>query len=1235
MGPHMIKKENILELLQLLDYSRENDNLYYKQFNDDIIKVDLSNEKFIYPSTLTVHDETTSNFQKPENFVVFECVNRLLSKGYLAKNLELEPRWQLGRGASGGKADILVKDNKNHEFLIIECKTHGTEFEKAWDKTKNDGDQLFSYAQQIKRTQYLCLYASDIQDSTLLYFNKIISIQDNEEYLKTLKPAQRKRYKEASDVKELYRVWRDIYNLEYEEVGIFEEGISAYEINKINSIDDLKTIGFEDSQKKYNEFATILRQHNVSSHENAFDKLVNIFLAKIVDEIQHPDSLEFNWKGTAYDDYYQLQDRLQKLYKDGMQKFLNEEVTYIDNQQLNDAFKLFKKDPDATKSKVMSYFRELKFYTNNDFAFIDVHNEELFKHNSEILLKIVKMFQDIKLKTEEQNQFLGDLFEGFLDDGVKQSEGQFFTPLPITRFILSSLPLEQIINDCDEPPKVIDYACGAGHFLNEYASQIKEYLSEEQLSNYYSEIYGIEKEYRLSKVSKVSAFMYGQDEINITYGDALAYNEGIKNDSFDILIANPPYSVKGFLETLTEEDREKFELFSLISKNAYSSNNSIETFFVERTKQLLKDSGVAGIILPSSILTNGSNIYVKTREIILSNFDIISIVELPSGTFGATGTNTIVLFLRKKNNNPSLKEHFENRVNSWFECKEYYDEVFEDKEILIEFLKKQNIEYDDYINFINGSINDSLKNNLVFKQYLNDNKTYKEIIDLEKDKLLYFMLLRNQENDVVVVNAPTKQADIKQYLGYAWSRRKGNEGIKYVGADNRNDSISKNKGITSIKTPLFNPVNLNDESKLNTIIKSNFNNIYLDCNFDNVSYMNVIDMVDFSRPKFDKSISLSINQVIELKSKYKVDFLGNVCEILIGGTPSRDNPNYFLGEHLWVSIKEMNGQVITDTKEKITDEAIENSNVKLIPKGTTLLSFKLTIGKTAIAGSDLYTNEAIASLIPKDKNEILDKYLFYLFNTHILDSSSVGNKAFGKSLNSNYLKNYVQIPVPPIKIQKDIINQCEEIDIKYNNIRMSIEEYKNQIEQVFIGGGQSSNDSIRLNDPNKFKLSIGNRVLTTELVEDGSIDVISANVNESFGKINKEIIDDYYHQYILWGIDGDWMVRTTSIGEKFYPTDHCGYVQVLDDSINPKYLAKMIEKEGINLRFSRSNCASVDRVSNITVSLPSIGEQNKVIDAVVELESKISELELKLEILNHEKETIVNNTLEIEYVITS
>lgn len=1055
----MIKKDNFKDLVIKLGYEESSKNIYYLQLNQaDSIIVDFEKEEITWPVNLTVNDRTTSNFEHPENFVVFECVNRLLKKGYYARNMELEPRWQLGRGASGGKADILIKDNNNHEFLIIECKTYGEEFDRAWQKTKTDGDQLFSYAQQVKRTQYLCLYASNFDNNEIIYNNRIMTLKDNEDYLKTIKPSNRLRYKDASDVKELYKVWKEIYNLEYEETGIFEDCVVPYEINKVYSVNDLKSVGFDDTQKKYNEFATILRQHNVSGHENAFDKLINIFLAKIVDEIQHPNSLKFNWKGIAFDDYYQLQDRLQKLYKDGMQKFLNEEVTYIDNKQINDAFKLFKNDPDATKDTVMNYFRELKFYTNNDFAFIDVHNEELFKQNSEILLKMVKMFQDIKLKTEEQNQFLGDLFEGFLDDGVKQSEGQFFTPLPITRFIVSSLPLKEIIEENDNYPKVIDYACGAGHFLNEYASQVKKYFNtEEELQNCYSEIDGIEKEYRLSKVSKVSAFMYGQDSINITYGDALAENKKIKDGTYDILIANPPYSVKGFLETLTEDERNKYELTKLVNKNAYSTNNSIETFFVEKAKQLLKPGGVAAIILPASILTNGSNLYTRTREIVLQNFDILSIVELPSGTFGATGTNTITLFLRKKEENPSLADHYKNRVNSWFSGNFNKDKVFEDKEMLEAYLEMQGIELSDYLDLIqNRKINDSLKAHDLIKAYLNDSKVKNidKILEIEKDKLYHFMLAFSQENDVLVVNTPSSKDEVKKFLGYEWSNRKGSEGIKYLGANtNDNDNtLSKNKGIEKIITPLFNPLNLDDEEKINSIIRNNYLGNELEYDYENIEQFNLVELLNFKKTNFDKSINLYKETNIEIKSKYNTDLLGNVCDVLIGGTPARAIPEYFQGDNLWVSIKEMNGQVIEDTNEKITNEAIEKSNVKLIPAGTTLLSFKLSIGKTAIAGKDLYTNEAIAGLIPKNKN-LLNKYLFYLFNANIMNTDNVGKKAFGKSLNSNFLKNNISIPVPPIEVQEKIISECEKIDEEYSKIRMSIEEYKNKIEQVFVEGG--------------------------------------------------------------------------------------------------------------------------------------------------------------------------------------
>ncbi|MFP3835775.1 Eco57I restriction-modification methylase domain-containing protein, partial [Chryseobacterium sp. SIMBA_028] len=90
---------------------------------------------------------------------------------------------------------------------------------------------------------------------------------------------------------------------------------------------------------------------------------------------------------------------------------------------------------------------------------------------------------------------------------------------------------------------------------------------------------------------------------------------------FSILVANPPYSVKGFLETLPELDRKRYQLIEMVGDKSYSNNNSIEAFFIERSKQLLKPDGVAGIIVPSSILTKGkakstsktTNVYVATR----------------------------------------------------------------------------------------------------------------------------------------------------------------------------------------------------------------------------------------------------------------------------------------------------------------------------------------------------------------------------------------------------------------------------------------------------------------------------------------------------------------------------------------------------------------------------------------------------------------------------------------------
>ena len=165
----MITKQNMESLLDSLGFI-QNDKVYTKTIGDITIGVDCAKQEIIYPTQITIHDKTTSNFSHPENFVVFECVHRLLQKGYKPEHLELEPRWNLGREAKGGKADILVRDHQGSPYLLIECKTtdsKNSEFAKEWAKMLENGGQLFSYFQQERGVKYLCLYTSDFIDDTL------------------------------------------------------------------------------------------------------------------------------------------------------------------------------------------------------------------------------------------------------------------------------------------------------------------------------------------------------------------------------------------------------------------------------------------------------------------------------------------------------------------------------------------------------------------------------------------------------------------------------------------------------------------------------------------------------------------------------------------------------------------------------------------------------------------------------------------------------------------------------------------------------------------------------------------------------------------------------------------------------------------------------------------------------------------------------------------------------------
>ena len=311
---------------------------------------------------------------------------------------------------------------------------------------------------------------------------------------------------------------------------------------------------------------------------------------------------------------------------------------------------------------------------------------------------------------------------------------------------------------------------------------------------------------------------------------------------FDILISNPPYSVEAFKSTL-KNGKETFELYNNLTDNS----SEIECLFVERMKQLLKVGGWAGVVLPVSILTN-SGIYSRTREIIFKYFKVKSIVELGSGTFMKTGTNTIILFLERRADN-EYKE-IEIAIDKFF------NDALDITVVGIEnafskFVSNvyENLSFDDYIKIIKGN---AIKHELYidYKKEFDGNIEY--IKKIEKEKMLYFLLTYNQ--DTVIIKTGKKQEE-KNFLGYEFSERRGHEGLKWLPHG----------------TKLYNEKNTLDKKKANSYIYNAFKGIknQVDKSLEkNISYKYMSSLFEYGTSKFDKKVNLNKYNPIKSYKNY-------------------------------------------------------------------------------------------------------------------------------------------------------------------------------------------------------------------------------------------------------------------------------------------------------------------------------------------------------------------------------
>ncbi|ENA1793381.1 restriction endonuclease subunit S [Flavobacterium psychrophilum] len=1224
------------DLIKKLDFEpKENASaIYIKKYLDGYaIEIDFDKNTFYFGGKIKIGGKDSQNITKPEDWVVLECVNRLLETGYKPENISLEKVYPAGHGFSG-RLDICVTREDGSEYLLIECKTYGKEFDKEFTRIKKDGGQLFTYFKFNNKADVIMLYASQLINNEIIYPNEIVKIEDN--------------YK-LGGTKDFYNSWN---KKTYQNI-VWENKPYNSETKKTFTKDDLKPLSKEQSDTIFHGFASILRKHSVSDKPNAFNKIFNLFLAKLYDEAKGDDmELDFHWRED--DNPIDFQVRLINLHKKGLEAFLAKEIAGIEDSD----FEGYKNAEELLerKKKILMF--------NNVFAIKEVDDDETFNNNQRVLKEVVQLLEKYQIRYPRKQQHLSDFFELLLTTGLKQEVGQYFTPPPVTKFIVRSLPIKKMIlqeinNQEPKLPAVIDYAAGSGHFITEALEEYQDIINKIDINkeltfpkaktavqswvadpyNWAAKyVYGIEKDYRLVKVAKVGCYFYGDGVAQIIHGDGLdsfatsktykgllQENINIEDSSkakFSVVISNPPYAVNDCKDDLEYIGAQhEYTLYQSLS----DKSKDIECLFVERTKHLLKDGGVASLILPSSILNN-TGIQTKTREIILQYFDIVAIAELGSNTFMATGTNTVTLFLRRRAN--KLSAEWKKSVANFFENK---------TDITINGIEKpvakyinyvwENISFSDYISLLEKTPNEAIQNHEIYKEYRKKLKAKTEkdfwnlLLDREADKLLYFIITYNQK--VVLVKSGEKEIE-KRFLGYEFSSRRNSEGMH---------AMQRGKTVDEC-TQMYDAKLFDNPEKASTYILKAFNNVNFEIDpkmQNHISRHDLIDMMTFDRVEFEKTISLSVKKKVTIESKWESKRFDEAAQIIRGVTYSKGDQTSDRTNKIILTADNITLEGDFEIKKEVfLYDDFEISSEKKLAKNDIFICFssgsKEHLGKVAFIETDTeyYAGGFMGIIRVGKENE--PKYFFQLLNT--LLRQTIRDIGSGSNINNlSGVINDIKIPLPPLDIQKKIVAEIEVLEAKEKKAIGEIEKGKETIINLFNQAESKADKKVRLSDENIFQVSIGKRVLKNEFVENGKIPVYSANVIEPFGNIDKLLIEDFSKPSVLWGIDGDWMVNHLPKDYPFYPTDHCGVLKVKDNSINEKYLAFILEKEGKAFEFSRTKRASIDRIQGIKIAVPPLSEQQKIVSEIEKIEAKITTLETEIASIPKQKEAILKKYL--------
>ena len=296
----------------------------------------------------------------------------------------------------------------------------------------------------------------------------------------------------------------------------------------------------------------------------------------------------------------------------------------------------------------------------------------------------------------------------------------------------------------------------------------------------------------------------------------------------------------------------------------------------------------------------------------------------------------------------------------------------------------EDVTFKDYKTLLQKKPNNAIKQHEIFKEYdkkiiaKKEEDKWVKLLAIEKEKLLYFILSFHQK---VVLIKTGQKAKEKQFLGYEFSNRRGNEGMH---------PIQRGKTIDEC-TQLYDVNDFTNENKASTYIYKAFTENEFDLEIpaslkENISYQNLTNMLTFDRADFEKNISLSVKKKVKIESKWGGVKIGEIIDerskskIKVGtakASESNQYPFYTSGEEIY----------------GYSSFLVENENIYLSTGGNAIVKY--------FNGKASYSTDTFV-IKSKDENEVRTKYIFHFIES-IIDLinhdyfAGQGFKAFAKS----------------------------------------------------------------------------------------------------------------------------------------------------------------------------------------------------------------------------------------------